>query len=83
MDNDRIIDVKWFDEGINYRLDSYENMLIGTMKLQAANQKLYRHDDSILDLHLGYCQALCELGCLTSADYKNRLKSEYGDFEDD
>lgn len=76
MENEnKILNVRWFDEGIFYRLDSYENMLIGSMKLQAVGGSIYRHDDSILDLHLGYCQALRELGCLNAAEYKDRLVS--------
>ena len=74
MDNN-YISVEWFDQGIEFRLSSYENMLIGSMKLQMAKGPVYRHEDSILDLHLGYCQALRELGCLTEEKYRNRLKS--------
>lgn len=73
--NDKFVSVEWFDQGIQYRLESYENMLIGQMKLQSFKRGMFRHDDSILDLHLGYMHALTELGCITPKEMTDRLNS--------
>lgn len=73
--NDKFLSVEWFDQGIQYRLESYENMLIGQMKLQSFKRGMFRHDDSILDLHLGYLHALRELGCINGKDMRDHLES--------